>query len=769
MSSIAQKKQKTLMKRRKRAIILCAVAVLLLAVALVFVMDYVRTVTVEDVDGTAYYIRKKDGVYALYDADRNLLKQEEAYGYYVTALGTLVRVDAETGEYEIFAVVDTEGNEVYDLHSARMLIFPHLQREDILSLEIHNSNGDDYMFLRYNADTEKMDVDSDFVLLNSPASGYDPEKFSSLIVHTGYAMSSMKLKDPIKDERGEFSEYGLVPETRIDENGNEYAYEPAYYVVTDIEGTQHKVILGDMLVPQTGYYAQYVTIGADGTETKRDAVYVLDANKGADILATVEHYVTPMLTYPMELTNFVDVKNFRVHQRIEGSKPGDDGVTMYGKPVVDFSYIDFSLRENTLQSSYPYVFAENLEGYTPSFVGISECLQGLYDPALVGVCKLGPSAKDMAKYGLYAPKLNEDGTPKTDEKGNILYAACADYTFSFDFDVKDDDGNVLRTMNNVVLVSDKKLDEKTGEYVKTGSYYAYTILTEVKTDENGKRTYEETGLYNMIVEVEDHTLNFVKWDSYAWINANYVVGNIVFVTDITVTAKDYHASFTLDNSMSDTTDSMNSNYLNVIGSDSNGKTADTLGLLKVTDKNGYIWHISATELKVFDASGKSMEMAEGVPYYANNAMGRQALCRNGYIECASYRVEVTADTVRVLYHNGREETFCRYQSNLFKDFYLTLTTSTIVDAYEMTDDAEAALVNDPEKLLLTLTVKTRDVDGTEETTTYRFYEIDGAPRKAYLTVNGNGGFYVMRSRVDKIVGDAQNVFDLKLIDPMAKT
>ncbi|MBR2293422.1 MAG: hypothetical protein IKA44_03840 [Clostridia bacterium] len=769
MSSIADKKKQTLMKRRKRAILLCAIAVILLAVALVFVMDYVQTITVEDVDGTTYYIRKKDGVYALYDADRNLLKTDEAYGYYVTALGTLIRVDAETGEHEIFAVLDTEGNEVYDLLYARTLIFPHLQREDILSLEIHNSNGDDYVFLRYNEETGEMDANGDFVLLNSPSSAFDPEKFSSLIVNTGYAMSTMKLKDPIKDANGEFSEYGLVPETRIDENGKEYAYEPAYFIVTEVNGEQHKIILGDMLVPKTGYYAQYVSIGADGTETKRDAVYVLDMDAGADVLATVEHYVTPMLTYPMELTNFVDVKNFKVYQRIEGSKAGDDAAVMYGKPVVNFSYVDFSLRENTLKASYPYVFAEELDGYTPSFVGISECLQGLYDPALVQVCKLGPSLEDMAKYGLYAPLLNEDETPKTDEKGNILYGTCAEYTFSFDFEVKDDDGNVLHTMNHMVLVSDKKLNEKTGEYEKTGSYYAYTMLTKVTEDENGKRTYEETELYNMIVEVEDHTLNFLTWDSYEWINGNYIIGNIVFLTEINVETKNYQASFFSDNSLSDTTDSLNSNHLSVTASDSNGKTADTIGLMKVTDKNGYIWHVSPTGLKVFDASGKELEMAEGVPYYANNAMGRQALCRNGYIECPSYRVEVTANTVRVLYHNGREEVHCRYQSELFKSFYQTLATSTIAGAYEMTDEAEAALVSDPSKLLLTLTVKTRDVDGKEYTLVCRFYEIEGAPRKAYITINGNGGFYVMRSRVDKIVGDAQNVFDLKLIDPMAKT
>ena len=71
--SIAEKKQKTLLKRRRTAIILSAALVLLLAIALVFVLDFARTLTFEDVDGTTYYIRKKNGEYGMYDAERNLL------------------------------------------------------------------------------------------------------------------------------------------------------------------------------------------------------------------------------------------------------------------------------------------------------------------------------------------------------------------------------------------------------------------------------------------------------------------------------------------------------------------------------------------------------------------------------------------------------------------------------------------------------------------------------------------------------------------------
>ena len=155
-----------------------------------------------------------------------------------------------------------------------------------------------------------------------------------------------------------------------------------------------------------------------------------------------------------------------------------------------------------------------------------------------------------------------------------------------------------------------------------------------------------------------------------------------------------------------------------------------------------------------------MSVAEGTLYYSHNALGRQVRCHSKYIVCKDARVEVTENTVRILYNNGEEKTYVRYQTDLFRKFYETLTYSTIVESYVFDPADESALLNDPAAHLLTMTVTTRDVNGEEKTTTYSFYQIPGASRKAYITINGNGGFYVMRSRVDKFITDAQKFFAL---------
>ena len=284
MINQAEKQKRSLLKRRKRAIIVAVIAVVLLAIALAFVLDYVNSITVTDVDGTDYFIRKKNGVYGLYDADDVLLAVDDVYGFYVTASGSLIKLDAETGEYEIFSVVDTEGNETYRVQS-RLQMFPHIKKANILSIDVYNSYGS-FTFCRMNS-KGALDASADFVLKQAPATQFDQELFASLYVSAGYSLTLQKIKDPIVDENGEFSEYGLVSEIRTNADGEKYLYEPAYYVLTATDGSKHKVILGDAVIPyqftasdgipvtQGGYYAQYVDISGD-TEVKRQAVYVLD-------------------------------------------------------------------------------------------------------------------------------------------------------------------------------------------------------------------------------------------------------------------------------------------------------------------------------------------------------------------------------------------------------------------------------------------------------------------------------------------------------------
>ena len=96
--SAAEKKNQAIRKRHKIAIIAIALLVAIMAVSLIFVLDYVRTSTfVDRVDGTTYYIRYRDKAYGLYDTDKKtLLPKETQYGCYVMMLSYAVICSAPT-------------------------------------------------------------------------------------------------------------------------------------------------------------------------------------------------------------------------------------------------------------------------------------------------------------------------------------------------------------------------------------------------------------------------------------------------------------------------------------------------------------------------------------------------------------------------------------------------------------------------------------------------------------------------------------------------
>ena len=154
MSIAEQKKRMTMTKRIKLTIVIAAILVAIMSVALVFVYEYVRTTEVVDpADNSVYYVMYKDKTYALYDTDKKTKRPTDSqYGYYVTRAETLIEVDPETGEYTIQAVLadygTTDGNEVVGFNFRRLL-FPHIEKKNIRSLEVHNETGT-YTFARVN-------------------------------------------------------------------------------------------------------------------------------------------------------------------------------------------------------------------------------------------------------------------------------------------------------------------------------------------------------------------------------------------------------------------------------------------------------------------------------------------------------------------------------------------------------------------------------------------------------------------------------------------
>ncbi len=771
MNAEARKKQ-SLMRRRTIAIAVVAVVIVILTIALIWVLDFVKTTTFEDVDGTKYYIRYKEKTYAMYDSSKKQkLPTDSEKGYYVTLSGTLVEVNPETGEYTVQAVVDTEGNEVVGFNS-RLLLFPHIEKKEIRSLEVHNDHGT-FTFERYNLSTGQVDNTSDFVIRGAELNAYNQELFASLYVSAGYTISTRKIQNPIKDENGLFSEYGLVEQTRLrekeadassagdSEDGviqgstdddstqmEEYLYKPAYYVLTDTSGNKYKVIVGDRLVTGGGYYVQYIDM-RDGTEKPREAVYVLSADIAESLLVPIENFVTPMISYPMSMNNYFDVENFLILHRDDDAKHLEGFSFGYTENVA-FSYVDLEERENTIRASIPYIFNEgskspaaSLAGYYPSSNNINSCLQSLYSPSYAGVRKLSPGDDDFIKYGLMKPKLDENGEQVLDKDGNPDYELCPEYIITFDFDVTEE-GQEPYTISQRILISAPN---------ENGNYYIFTFVY----DDEGESLYD----YNMIVEVEGHTLAFLKWDAYDWIEDSYFNLNIAFCQYIKLESGNYTAEFSFDNSRSDSSSAINSNLLRILATDSGGNNRNTFSDLQVVDLKGNLWVITASDIKAYSPTGTELKITTSK--YAYNVMGTQVLTVSGYIECNNGdQVEVGTDIIRIKHSDNTVEEIVRYDTNLFRKFYQTLLYASIVDSYPMEEADRQELLADSSKLLLTLTV--RNTEGEEFV--YRFYELTS--RKAYITVNGNGSFYVLRNRIDKFISDAQRFFNLEMIEATDK-
>lgn len=800
----------SLMRKRVIAIIAASLAIVILGFSLAAVLEYVDTIVfVDPADNvTKYYARKDDGVYKLYAKKGKTPLETTTLNnktYYVTALGTLVLLDSETGAADDYFPVETEGNEQVGFND-RVLIFPHAEKKDILSLEVHNEHGT-FTFQRVNEELE-LDPKGNFIIKGSPLTSYNQELFAELYVGAGYALTTMKIKDPIlrtadgalcphpvqyDEETGKridcgcvFSEYGLVAETRVrdvvDENGKvivdketeaalteEYEYEPAYYILTNTSGEKFKLIIGDMLVTGGGYYAQYVGYDEYGNEEARSAVYVIDTASGKCLTSPIEDYVSPTLCYPLPLNRYYDVEDFVIGNRKVDEYNGQKVEDIYNK-VISFSYIELEDRENTMAAASPYKFELDLAGYGASDTAINNCLYNFYSPTLTRTVKFAPSPEDLELYGFWVKELDENGNVVKNENGDIQYQIFSKHFISYNFEVIDDNGKVTQTITQNILISDK-------DFAKTGNYYVYT--SETVTVKNSKGEDVETFYsYDFITEADGHMFEFLLWDEYDWVNPAYVDQNIAFVDSIKITSPTYNAFFDVDNSASDQSGSISSALLKVTASQNGGESRETFNKYEALDKNGYYWVITASGIKVYNyTTGKEAEIKKDIAYYDYNDIGAQVLCRTGYIECTDKKIEVTKNYITIYHNNGTKEEILRYDTDLWRKFYQTLLYAYLEGGYPLEAEEEKAIIEASDGLLLTLEINMKDAEsagGTESHYVYKFYKIPGSSRKAYIMVSQdggktfNGGFYVYRNKVEKFITDSQKFFANQNIEPDAK-
>ncbi len=662
----AAKKKKSSYRLQKNVLFALLGVVALLIVAF-FVVNYiVSIIPFTDYDGAEYKAKKVDGVYSIFDADGYELETNED-GYYLTRIGTQLKLDPVTGKISVFAVVATEGIEVAGA-AQRILMFAQIKQANVVSLEVHNHNGD---FKIYTKDitAEKKEIVIEGYEDGKYLVSYDPELYAYLCVAAGYPLTINKLPTDRVAELG-LAEYGLVSQTRTDEEGNEYEYTPIEYTITgalknadgswkkDADGkvvtVSHTVIIGDPVVGNGGYYCM---LKGD------NKVYIMNNdNYEKALFQPIENLITPRITYPATMTTCFNVENFLLGTCIDGSHLNID-------VDVAFDYIDLTMRSSTMYSAEPY---QTGSGYRYQFGGyrlhsdvLSTILQAMYEPSISKICKLGIHKDEgvLADYGLDKPYKILSYDLQLDTNGDVKFDSF---------------------VTNTLWISEK---------TENGTYYVYSELCDV------------------IAEVKQISMYFVEFDTLDWINPAVIWHNLAYLKTMDIISPSYSSHLEFDNSRSDQSENVNSLDIQFT---INGVTPDY-----VVYKTAY-------------ATGK---VTEENPIY-----------------------------------------------NL-RQFYKTLLSLTIGgdarvgDHFTLSEEEMAALrALDDSKCQLIISIDSEDYakitnptyfpQNNKKQMVFRFYRYSEG--RSYMTINGEGEFFVDASFVEKMLADAKRLEDGILIDSTAK-
>lgn len=513
----------SMLKKQKIAIAVLAAVVVLLTATLLVVNQIVTIYPLVDTyykDGVeyndTYYVKKKDGVYGMYDKKGNLMEVNDD-GYYIASVsGNQYSVDAETGDFERYAVVDydSEGGELLGF-SDRIMMFPQITQKNTYSIEVTNEYGSFRFYRDENGNVHIEGTEDSLV-------SYDQTLFASLCVSCGYTLTMQKLNlspdyvaPRLEDGSVDYSAYGLAD--LYDGEGN-LIYTPATYTVTKAiyaedgtctadPDTKYTVKVGDAILSGGGYYVQLVG---------RDAVYIVSSDIQSTVLQPVESLVTPSVVYPMGMSTYMMIQNFVLGEiDLTGvwdsdEYDADEWEEIFGdsKPLVAFTYLDLEDRTNTIYTSRPYQCGiELMNGYEINDDNASGVMSLFYEMEYIACKKLGITKAALKDYEL---------------DGNAYY-------LTFASPVLDDNNSIIGYIDNFLMISQKTPD---------GTYYIASTLTD------------------MIVEVDQYYLSFLEWEESDWYDQYFFQHNISYISSMGLKIWDAETQsyksfdFTLDNSAS---------------------------------------------------------------------------------------------------------------------------------------------------------------------------------------------------------------------------
>ncbi|MBE6702714.1 MAG: hypothetical protein E7585_04805 [Ruminococcaceae bacterium] len=663
------RRRSALKRQRKLLVILLAVAILLGAVYIPVSLltdrhpvQYADGSRVMDQDGTKYYVKKKDGVYAMFAKGGDLC-ETTSDGLYKTKDQILVTVDQATGKSSVVAVPLMNGTE--DIYfnatdgSYDILLYPMIERKDIASIEVKNEK-DTFKFVRQKEDT--------FALEGHPDTPYDSTMFATLISLTGYTntVARLDLSESNPDAQGfrdnGYAEYGL-PENPDDAK--------QYFIITTTGGITHKVIIGNIILDDTGYYARYAG---------HDEVYILQQLEEGDynstlsgtMLCSLEAYVTPTVTAGVGSTNYFDVTDFTILSAGGGSVSTDLSTF---KQIVKFSYEPIEKRKGTFYSNIPYYAQGNLAGYAINDYQADVCLQYIMDLAPLRTVQLYRDHSDT-----------EENLKDFVEKHGVAYAM------------------------EFTLNGSRKGEEGDYEPVRDEQVMHQIWVSPLKRNDDGIDVfYMYNEVFDMIVEVARTQMEFLEWDDYKWVNNTIFNGNLGYLAKMEISI---------------------------------GGAGTTAGL---TGVNHVLFDVSYVDEKGNPVSGADKTVTSYMKVYATY---------NGIGEIIA---DETSDVPKL-------------KDQRFNYFYGSLIASNLEGSMPKgSEDLQESLKATEPDLKITLTYETGEETITR---TYCFWsESASSGRGAYMTLNGNGNFYMLQSRVNKIINDIGRVLsknEADVIDPDAK-
>lgn len=747
IESREQRRKTTLLHRRKVAIIVFALVFAALAITLSLLYHFFNSVFYfRDYDNTTYYIKKVDGVFGMYDKEGNELKKDVPLGttdeLYITPYDTWVQVDPKTGDTTIRGIPDLHYMEDGEGTMGDVLIvIEYIDEDTIKEISVNNSYGKySVMAIDENGDS-KNDY---FVMKEAPFISVDDNAISYLTYYAGHIQANKRL-DPEKDADGNITynpaenlaDYGLAEEIRFDEEGNPYNYVPTSYTITTHSGERHTIIIGDSLLDGSGYYLQY----KNPNGSVRPAVYVLTPADVSSVdekmtyettvLGPAKNYLVPAMVYAQNENNYYEVENYSITQK------GNEA------PLIDFSYVDIEDRTGTVLGMHPYVFnSTSFHKYNPNHNNIDTMLLNLTTPVIKDIAVINPTDAQKAECGLMSLKVDENGDPVLDENGNKQYYYDSEYVIKFDRHMADEKTGKKFKITQRIYVS--KMNDN-------GNYYTFTVIS-MPPDSTGVEGSISNININIINEVSQTTLCFLKWDAYDWVYPTFLQLGIAYTTDIEAVYGDYSVHFKINNgTIGELTTT------GVDATDSKGREVSTFAVLEFTDREGYRWIVTPQRIYVYDAEGKETKPASR--HFEYNSLDEQVHVMDGYREAANGdKVYIDKDYVTIVRANGKTDKILRYHTTIFKKLFSNINSLRLVDSYAISAEEEAALIANKDNHIIT--IKTTDENGKVKTCD--FYKI--TERKAYIVVDGQGGFYLQTNRLQKFINDIEKFFAGQDID-----